>query len=241
MSLSRLHKQIEYNSDVSTLNVTLTKTPIVLSDSKARYLENEVIRGVERRIIWWGESGEPTEKRLEYLQSNLELELHRHPRIVLYIFLGTCDLTVIDKGLVELKSKNNSSAYELIDKFREVYKFLRDFPTVEPVLLEVPPYSVFETNKCRGVEDFKYKDDDKKLMDQIAIVNRFVRETNLIYRKESPKFGLDLENTRKSRYDYQAKYSYRFTTFYIDGTHPIPHLARLWLLRICKLVVKDCV
>lgn len=241
MSLSRLRKQIEFNSQASTSNVTLNKTPIVLSDSKARYLENEVVRGIEREIIWWGESGDTTEKRLLFLKSNLESELDRHPRIVLYIFLGTCDLTVVDRGLIKLNSRDNSSAYNLIEQFRDVYRYLRGFPTVEPVLFEIPPYSIYETNKHRGTEHFGFKEDDKILQEQISVVNRFVRETNLIYRKESPKFALDIENTRKSRHDYQAKYSYRFTTFYIDGTHPIPALARLWLLRICKLVVKDCV
>lgn len=230
---------IEYNTNALDTSIRLRETPIVLSDSKARYLRDEVIRGVERDIVWWFEGGATVEKQFKFLQENLEIELHRHPRIVLYLWLGTCNLTVKDGGLIQLKSTDNSSANELITKFREIYAFVRGFPTVELVLLELPPYSIFENNKYKGCEDPKYKEDDKKLNEQIGVVNTFVRETNLIYRKESPKFSLDIENTRKARNNH-ARYSFRFTTFYNDGIHPIPALARLWLLRICRRMVTDC-
>jgi hypothetical protein len=53
MSLSRLRSQLEYNSSVSDLNIRLRKTPVVLSDSKARHLRDEVARGIEKDIVWW--------------------------------------------------------------------------------------------------------------------------------------------------------------------------------------------
>jgi hypothetical protein len=56
--------------------------------------------------------------------------------------------------------------------------FRLGFPTVEPVLLELPPYSIYEYNRHKGREDTKYRDDDKILHEHIRIVNTFVRETN---------------------------------------------------------------
>jgi hypothetical protein len=50
MSLSRLRSQLEYNSSVSDLNIRLRKTPVVLSDSKARHLRDEVARSLLRLI-----------------------------------------------------------------------------------------------------------------------------------------------------------------------------------------------
>jgi hypothetical protein len=45
------------------------------------------------------------------LCDNLEIKLHRYPDIVLYLWLGTCDLTVKQHdGLIELKSRDKSSA-----------------------------------------------------------------------------------------------------------------------------------
>jgi hypothetical protein len=40
--------QLEYNSSVSDLNIRLRKTPVVLYDSKARHLRDEVARGIEK-------------------------------------------------------------------------------------------------------------------------------------------------------------------------------------------------
>jgi hypothetical protein len=58
MSLSRLRSQLEYNSSVSDLNIWLRKTPVVLSDSKARNPRDEVARGIEKDIVWWYKGGE---------------------------------------------------------------------------------------------------------------------------------------------------------------------------------------
>jgi hypothetical protein len=66
-------------------------------------------------------------------------------------------------GLIELKSRDKSSANDLIKQFRDIYTFLRGFPTVESVLFELPPYSIYEYNKHKGREDKKYRDDDKIL------------------------------------------------------------------------------
>jgi hypothetical protein len=63
MSLSRLRSQLEYNSSVSDLNIRLRKTPVLLSDSKARHLRDEVARGVEKDIDKTGSTvGNPLRK-----------------------------------------------------------------------------------------------------------------------------------------------------------------------------------
>ena len=240
MSLSRLQKQLDFNSSVSGETHVLTKIPVVLSDSKARCVSNEVTRGVEKEIKWWWKGGASTQSQFQYLKDNLELFLHQHQNIVLYLWLGTCDLTVKQGKYISLRSKDNLTAYELINTFKDIYKFIKDFPTVELSFLELPPYSIYEYNKVHGNDNQEFREDDKLLAGQIDIVNSFVRETNILLRKSSPKFSLDLENCKKS-HNKPSAYSYRFSTFYTDGVHPIPPLAKLWLYRICKEIVKDCV
>jgi hypothetical protein len=66
----------------------------VLSDSKARNPRDEVARGIEKDIVWWYKGGATTEKQYDFLCDNLEIKLHRYPNIVLYLWLGTCDLTI---------------------------------------------------------------------------------------------------------------------------------------------------
>ena len=56
--------QLEYNSSVSDLNIRLRKTPVVLSDSKARHRRNEVARGIEKDIAWWYKGGGHNKKTI---------------------------------------------------------------------------------------------------------------------------------------------------------------------------------
>ena len=66
MSLSRLRSQLEYNSSVSDLNIRLRKAPVVLSDSKARHLRNEVARRIEKDIVWWYKGGGHNRKTISF-------------------------------------------------------------------------------------------------------------------------------------------------------------------------------
>ena len=95
------------------------------------------------------------------------------------------------------------------------------------------------TTNIKVVRIKKNRDDDKILHEHIRIVNTFVRETNLIYRRESPRCSFDIENCRRDK-NKKNRYTFRFSTFYYDGIHPISELARLWLLRICQKVSQDC-
>lgn len=100
-------------------------------------------------------------------------------------------------------------------------------------------YILSFNNHC-GSYSSRCTQDDRTLDRQVQIVNSFIRETNLIYRKTSPKFSMDLENSRKG-WSTRARYFFRLSLLYLHGVHSIPHLARLWLLRICKLVTTDCI
>ena len=114
MSQNQLNKQCRY-LESKIVDNDLTFTPVVLSDSKAGYLKNEVIYPAERKIVWWYEGGASAKSRPAYLKDNLELQLHRYPRIVFYVWLGTCDLTKTEGKFIELKARDNSAVSDLID------------------------------------------------------------------------------------------------------------------------------
>ena len=80
------------NFEVECQNIKCTfekKTPIVFSDSKARYLQNSVEQGIEHNIVWWYASGATSWQQYNYLTANLDQELNRHNSIVLFVWLGT--------------------------------------------------------------------------------------------------------------------------------------------------------
>lgn len=239
MSQNQLNKQSRRLESLIT-DKHLTFTPVVLSDSKARYLQSEVVHPAEQKIVWWYESGASAKSQLDFLKDNLELKLHRYPRIVLYIWLGTCDLTKKEGKFIELKARDNSAVSELINTLKEIHKFVSGFPTVKLVYLELPYYSIFHWNATKHHETpGKFKHDDFLLKEQIDAVNSFVRESNILLRKYSPKFNCDIQNCRKD--PDNARYTIKFYNFFIDGIHPCPALSRVWLLRICEIAFKDCV
>ena len=241
MSKSKLNREI-VKLQRKIQPVQLQKTPIILSDSKAKHLKYERSLPVEFNIVWWYQSGATAHDRYLFLKDNIEQAVNRYKNIVLYVWLGTCDLTkFIDSKCIDLVSDvSNSSVNDLIRNFRNIYTLISQYETVELVFLEIPVYSIVCWNKSRCHKNpEQFQASDYILESQINIVNRFIRETNLILRKHSPKFSCDLQNSRKSSRS-ATRFSYKFNAFYIDGVHPGHKLSKLWLLRIASLITVDC-
>ena len=247
MSLTKLYNFLS-KVDPSTLQVPHSKTPVLLSDSKGRYLQDEIGRfgGIENDILFWCKSGATCRDQYDYLVRKLETKLQSHPAIVLYIWVGNCDLTEKTGPVISLKTLDSSTVRQITDCYRDIYNFVSRFPTVELVFLEIPPYSIFHYNKrnqptpLTRTQIRQFKRDDFTLNRQIDQVNSFIRDTNRMLHKSSPRFSIDLQNCRKDLYLEDARYTFRFYALYLDGIHPCPTLAIYWLVRLCQRMVTDC-
>jgi hypothetical protein len=75
------------------------------------------------------------ECRLDYLQENLSQNLIRLNEIMLFVWIGFCNLTTKSDGFIELASTNSNSAFELVNILKQIYHFVRTFgPSVKLVL-----------------------------------------------------------------------------------------------------------
>lgn len=138
MSLSRVQKQI-INLDVRQHNAPLLRTiPIVLSDSKGRYLQREVDpnRHLENKLFWWCNKGAKTECQFQWLKDNLltKFEELSSEHLTIYVWLGTCDIT---HKIGEQTSVNNDSVNKICNSYKEIYKFLSGFPTLKVVFSRI--------------------------------------------------------------------------------------------------------
>lgn len=244
---------VELQRHISRLNSvtsnSINKTPIILSDSKGRYLQQKVANGFDQNIVFWHKSGATCREQFNFLKNNIDEAVEQYTNIVLYVWLGNCDLTVKENCYIKLRSHDTSAIKTITDCFKEIFHFISGYPTVELVFLEIPPYSVHIYNvsqqekkllKPFSKTDLKrLVDSDYELYGQIEQVNGFIRDTNRLTRKRSPRFGLDLENCRRGRYQ-GSRYTYRFDSFYTDGIHPCAVLSRYWLLNLCKIMLDDC-
>ena len=78
--------------------------PVVLTDSKRRYLNNLCRNGVELSITWWNQSGRTTKQGLKWLQDNLDTKIVHLDNISLYVWLGTCNLTEYAPPFIRLRN-----------------------------------------------------------------------------------------------------------------------------------------
>lgn len=220
-----------------------SRTPVLLSDSKGSYLKDQVTINPETFIKFWCKSGATAEDRLQYLKQNLEAHIETYTNITLFVWLGTCNLTSKkSEGYIELTSKDNSAAYQLIETLKELYHFVRQYgSSVKLVFLHIPLYSITRYNSfLEHPNPETFAEQDFMLGQQIDIVNNYIDDTNRVLHSYSPKFSQDLQKAkRNSVFSLRTKYSYNFN-LYKDGIHPLPLLAKLWLARICRLVHDFC-
>ena len=215
------------------------RIPVLLSDSKGLFLQNQVTVKPETFIECWCYPGATAEKGLDYLRRSLASHLQKLHPMTLFVCVGTCNLiTKYQNGRIELTGHNSNPAYNLINTLEDIYHCVRTFDqSVKLVFLHLPYYSISNYYKHKGeINHGQYKEDDYILQTQIDIVNHYINDTNRVLHSYTPYFSEDLVHSkRNSRYSLRTKYKYKFT-LYTDGIHPKPLLDKLWLARICRLV-----
>lgn len=240
MSNNRLNKNID-NATASSSSQSysdLNWKPVVLSDSKGRYLKLAVNKAIhlETQIQWCYKGGAHTEDTYLWLTRNIENLLKKYGKIVMYIWLGTCDLTKkVDKFIYF-----NEDVVPLIKNKFERFKTLGDkYNNLKIHFLHIPFYSIEKWNNMKGHPNPEiFKADDKSLSDDISTINNFIDELNEVTGGLSPKFNQDLVRSRKAK-NRKGRYSLNFNLL-TDGIHPSSRLAKSWLKSLCRVIARDC-
>ena len=70
--------------------------PVVVSDSKGKYLKACVsqTRNPESKILWRAKGGATTLDRYLWLKDNVDAFIDKYGPLSVYVFTGTCDLTI---------------------------------------------------------------------------------------------------------------------------------------------------
>ncbi|MCG8033532.1 MAG: hypothetical protein JAZ03_15335 [Candidatus Thiodiazotropha taylori] len=247
-------KDRKYINRPINFNGTLTKQPLLLSDSKAKYVLDYkyLIEDLGYFIDFQYRGGARFLDLYFWLQRNLHFKVQQYGNLVLYIWLGTCDLTekksVFEKygsrkkkiTYVDLRHKNDEFAIayvrQQIDKFCQL---VSHFPSVQIVFLEIPCYSIEQYNKhLKAPNPESFHDKDLILTERIGIINDYIRDVNRVSGFNTPRFKRDLIKYRKSEGESQRK-SLDFTG-YKDGIHPDKWLAGVWMKKIVTHMLHTC-
>lgn len=239
MSQSKLQKYIDRPL---YFNGRLTRQPILLSDSKGNYLKphSDLITQFHSNLDIQCRGGARFQDYYCWLRSNLHKKVNCYGDITLYVFLGTCDLTLREGKYIQLRHDDVTVAFAYLKYHIDRYiSFISQFPSVKLVFLEIPPYSIQAWNKSKGHRDPDcFLSQDLSLYESISLVNEYIRIVNERTCVTSPRFKLDLLKFRKTKGDNQ-RVSLNFKN-YKDGIHPTVLLARCWMKRLVAQILTDC-
>ncbi|CAG2220939.1 unnamed protein product [Mytilus edulis] len=219
--------------------------PVVLSDSKARYLQSECKLSPEIDIKWWFKSGQTSTSGLAWLKDNLASKIGHLDNISLYVWLGTCDFTDYSRcdKIITLKHNPEEAASQLINNLKEFATLLAEYPGCKITFLEIPIFSIYIWNRLHDHPDpNRFKADDNTLIKQILVVNDQIRALNNDHSSRSPSFSADIYhpiscNSKNTHRHGRDLYNFNL---YLDGIHPKSALARVWLRKLAHRIKLDC-
>lgn len=232
MSKNRLEKHCTTES----YSESLSWTPIIISDSKGRYLKEF---SKQRDIVFIYKGGWTSSNLFSYLHKNLRKLLHKYKKISVYIWVGTCDFTEKIRRFVRLRSKQP----EVLERLCSNLWGIKDIcvsSKIKLTFLQCPFYSIQRWNNYKGHPDSEsFKSDDQFLTTQINLLNDSIQDLNASLNSYTPKLNQDLLRSRKGSGKRQ-RYSLNLNLLK-DGIHPDKPLAKSWFTSIYKKIRKDCI
>ncbi|MES9904148.1 MAG: hypothetical protein ABW168_15920 [Sedimenticola sp.] len=238
MSEKKLQKYLSQEPSASGQRKP-NKIPIILTDSKGKYLQPFCQQGAKSDIIWINKSGKTTDFYVRWLESNVQ-RISKDGDVHMLIWIGTCDPTTKVGKTITLKVNQD----EVIDNAKKNLtsiknKIVDSTNNNTASFLHTPYYSIAKWNEFKGHPDPQsFLEDDIKLKGTIDSINSHIDDLNSELNTYSPKFNADLEKTRKPKQG-KTRRSVNFN-LYRDGIHPREALAKVWLKNINRLIQQAC-
>lgn len=238
MSIANLNSTLRHlQQEVSAKELSFT--PIIISDSKGNYLKREcesLSNKTINQIIWWNKSGAKILETKNWITRNFRRLTRQYNRVVVFLWLGTCDLTSKNKdGQISLRKQDDNSQAEFIAEiYREIVDYLKS-SRCKVIILETPYYSIHRWNTKNG-ENAHFEAEDKRLKRQVVALNELTAEINRSNNITAPKLNIDLQRPRKKRGCQQYHTNWLLLK---DGVHPTQIVAKVWLLKIAKQCLRE--
>lgn len=219
---------------------TLSRQAILVTSSKGFSLRrnNDLIAKFGFSIDFNCKAGARFDHTFDWITQHLSQKVRQYPRITLYIWIGTCDITKKVGKFISLEHHTTAEfltyACGYIDR---IVQFVSDFPTVKLVFLEIPPYSIVQWNDYKGHWNPQgFTAQDTILAERVVRLNEYIHEVNSRASVTSLNFKVDLLKYRKAGREPIIN-----RNLFKDGIHPGALLARCWMRRLVSKIFFDCV
>ena len=231
MSENRINRTIQdLESRIRGTNSSEHKI-ILISDSKGCYLRNQSfnIKGCPH-ITWLCKRGATLKDTYNWLKATVQRDERKFSNAQVYLWMGTCDLTTKSSNrCIELVNKYSRDIDYILTKYIEIRELLERANSIV-TFIDVPLYSIRHWNRAKGhPHPEAFVPDDELLRQQIQELNnnlqRLNQEKGLFY----PNLNIDLTISRSK--NHRTEYHTNWKLF-LDGIHPKPIVAKVWLLKL---------
>lgn len=236
MSLSKPKLDIFLRRKVYHRQGSLYNNPILLSDSKGFAIKRRI--GLDF-VDFLCEPGWRTAPAVDFLDNYLKANSNK--KYLIHIWLGTCDISVKEGKFTRVRCWDTSVIDHILSQYHRVIGIVNQYPNTKVKFIEVPCFSVFAYNKCKGHTDpDSFKDEDKEIYRQVEQLNSSVREINSSITEITLPFNCDTKRRRKDTDRRKGglpsvHVSYKFAASY-DGIHTDADLALIWTTHLTDYI-----
>ena len=209
---------------------TLTRHPILLTDSKGYSLKKNHLGNFPLEL--WAESSKTLENRIDVLEAEVQRLSEAHNKSIVYIWAGTCDLTVRTKVGGKPKIAIRNKGTETIDRIKQqverAFSIIQRFHgKIQIKFVDVQPVSTEKHNRQKGslTDASVAHAEDVKITEQALEINRVIRAVSKDNNAQTVGLTRFITKSRGTK-GGKPRYSVNFD-LYEDGVHPDKKLAKV--------------
>ena len=174
-------------------------------------------------VEFWCQSGLQKRKTIDHLERRLESR--GLASTLIYIWLGTCDITNTEGNITQVRCCNNTVVDTVTTQYRRIVNIVSRFNEIKVKFIEIPCYLIVAYNQHKGHKNPDiFKDQDIEICRQVELLNANIRSLNLEIGQSTVRFNKDITRRRKDtdkrkKTNNGIRSSYKFSVLY-DGVHP---------------------
>lgn len=171
-----------------TRNKNRRKQAILLTDSKGKYLEEELSTEsyLQLQIVHKSSISTDNPETRPFIWSTLRNLLNINDRAIIFLWIGTCDFTFKSWIYKFIHLKYNTNNYRprvdtIVERLQNLKRQIETrYRRSRVILLECPPFSIIQYNKTLGhLNSNMFHKQTVKLEDQITYFNEQIQAINL--------------------------------------------------------------
>lgn len=225
-------KGVDYKDCQFSLPGYLSRQPIVVSDSKGFCLNRANTLTVPK-IEFVCKSGCTTKEGIDLLLSKLGRATNVFRKAIVYVWLGTCDLTVKEGKFIRVRQWGDDVVNDIVNQYERAKTFVSTLHDTQIVFVEIPPVCVSKWNGLKGHANADtFVSHDKEITRQVELLNEHIVNMNNVSGMFTVRFTKDIMQSRGSKSkNVKTRMSYKMSLLH-DGVHPGNLLSEAWMMRL---------